>query len=154
MNEYERNIHTHIEAHGCSVTSVFDAKGDEPPFSYSIGIAKTAMAPELIVVGLKREIGHWLVNEYNRRVKAGERFLPGILYLGFLEGFAVQFRPVTREHREEYMRSAIWLHNGPDFEALQLIWPSTEGVWPWGHEASEWLIANQPLLGQGTGDAP
>ncbi|MBD7987445.1 DUF4262 domain-containing protein [Luteimonas sp. Sa2BVA3] len=150
MEEYERNIHSHIEEHGCSVTSVFDAKGDEPPFAYSIGIAKTAMAPELIVVGLKREIGHWLVNEYNRRVKAGERFVPGVLYLGFLEGFAVQFGPVAREHREEYMRSATWLHGGPDFEALQLIWPSTAGVWPWDQHASEWFRANQPLL---TGDS-
>ena len=151
MEDYERNIHTHIEEHGCSVTSVFDPEGSEPPFSYSIGIAKTAMAPELIVVGLKPEMGHWLVNEYNRRVKAGESFVPGVLYLGFLEGFSVQFRPVARKHREEYMRSATWLHGGPDFEALQLIWPSTTGVWPWAPEASEWFRANQPLL---AGDAP
>ena len=30
MEEYERNIHAHIEKHGCSVTSVFDPKGTEP----------------------------------------------------------------------------------------------------------------------------
>jgi hypothetical protein len=151
MKEYERNIHTNIEEHGCSVTSVFDPEGDAPPFSYSIGIAKSAMAPELIVVGLKQEIGHWLVNEYNRRVKSGESFVPGPLYLGFLEGFAVQFGTVTREHREEYMRSATWLYGSPNFEALQLIWPSTSGAWPWDSDASEWFRANQPLL---AGDSP
>ncbi|MEL1263950.1 DUF4262 domain-containing protein [Pseudoxanthomonas putridarboris] len=150
MEEYERNIHKHIETHGCSVTSVFDPDGNEPPFSYSIGIAKTAMAPELIVVGLKPEISHWLVNEYNRRVRAGESFVPGVLYLGFLEGFAVQFGPVAREHKGEYMRSATWLHQGPNFEALQLIWPSTTGIWPWDPEASDWFRANQPLLAGGS----
>ncbi|MBH9554051.1 DUF4262 domain-containing protein [Inhella gelatinilytica] len=147
MTEYEQNIHTHIEKCGCSVTSVFDPDGDEPPFSYSIGIAQSSQAPELIVVGLKPEISHWLVNEYNRRVRAGERFSPGVLYADFLEGFEVQFGLVDRQHRAEYMRSASWLYGGPDFEALQMLWPSTSGVWPWDSEASEWFRANQPLLG-------
>ena len=91
-------------------------------------------------------MGHWLVNEYNRRVAAGEEFSTGVLYVGFLDGFAVQFGRVSRTHRQEYMRSAIWLHGGPDFEALQLIWPTTTGVWPWDPEASEWFRSNQPLL--------
>lgn len=146
MDEYERNIHAHIEKYGCSVTSVFDEKGEEPPFSYSIGIAKTAMAPELIVVGLKKDIGHWLINEYNRRVRAGERFSPGTPYTGFLEGHPVQFGVVAQDQREEYMRSAAWLHGGPGFEALQLIWPSTDGIWPWDAEASERFRRQQPLL--------
>ena len=76
MNEYERNILADIDEYGCSVTSVIDPNGNEPPFSYSIGIAKSSDAPELIVVGLDSKISHWLINEYNRRVKAGERFLP------------------------------------------------------------------------------
>jgi hypothetical protein len=146
MNQYEKNILAHIEAHGCSVTSVFDPDQDEPPFSYSIGIARSAGAPELIVVGLESKISHWLVNEYHRRVRAGETFVPGVDYLGFLEGFSVQFGPVAREHRAGYMRSACWLHDGPDFEALQLVWPSTAGVWPWDAKASNELRRRQPLL--------
>jgi hypothetical protein len=155
MDEYERNIISHIEEHGCSVTSVFDPDGDDPPFSYSIGIAKSAGAPELIVVGLDSKIGHWLVNEYNRRVKTGERFSQGVLYIGFLEGFAVQFGSVSRHYRKEHMRSTCWLHDGPDFEALQLIWPNTSGVWPWDPDADDWFRTNQPLLaGEVSGDAP
>ena len=42
MEQYERNILQHIEEHGCSVTSVFDPDGKEPPFSYSIGIARSS----------------------------------------------------------------------------------------------------------------
>jgi hypothetical protein len=148
MEQYEQNILEHIEKHGCSVTSVFDPKEIEPPFSYSIGIAKSAGAPELIIVGLGSKLAHWMINDYNRRVRSGELFLPGGLYQGFLDGFAVQFGPVDRTYREEYMRSACWLHGGPDFEALQLIWPTTSGVWPWDANASEWLRANQPLLAE------
>ena len=148
MKQYEENLLHHIEQFGCSVTSVVDPEGKEPSFSYSIGIAKSAGAPELIILGLGAELGHSLVNVYNNRVRAGERFSSGVLYIGFLEGFAVQFSPVTREHREAYMLSACWLHGGPDFEALQLVWPSTEGVWPWQSDASEWFRTNQPLLSE------
>ncbi|HZX76344.1 DUF4262 domain-containing protein [Lysobacter sp.] len=143
MDEYERNILRHIQEHGCSVTSVFDPDEKEPPFSYSIGIAKSSGAPEIIIVGLSSKQSHRMVNEYNRRCQAGERFQPGVLYLGFLDDFAVQFGPVTREQRAEYMRSACC---GPEFEAVQLIWPNASGVWPWDPEASEWFRANQPLL--------
>jgi hypothetical protein len=153
MNEYEQNLLRHIEQFGCSVTSVFDPDEKEPPFSYSIGITKSCGAPELIIVGLNSKLGHAVVNLYNDKVRAGERFVPGVLYTGFLEGFPVQFSPVTKENRESYMTSACWLHGGPSFEALQLIWPNTEGVWPWEPRASEWLRANQPLL-SGLGHAP
>ena len=146
MDQYERNILQHIEEHGCSVTSVFDPDEKEPPFSYSIGTARSSGAPEIIVVGLNAKLSHWMVNEYNRRCKAGERFQPGALYLGFLDGFAVQFGPVAREYRAGYMRSACWLHGGPDFEAVQLNWPTTSGVCPWEPAASEWVRSNQPLL--------
>ena len=146
MNEYERNILAHIDEYGCSVTSVFDPDGNEPPFSYSIGITKSSGAPELIVVGLDSKISHWLINEYNRRVKAGERFLPGVLYPGFLDGFAVQFGSVALKYKDEFMCSATWLHGGPHFEALQLIWPSTSGTWPWDADASDWFRSHQPLL--------
>ena len=78
--------------------------------------------------------------------QAGERFAPGTSYDGFLEGFPVQFVPVAREHRETYMLSASWLHGGPKFDGLQLIWPSTEGIFPWEPNASAWLRANQPIL--------
>lgn len=151
MEPYEQNILKHIEEHGCSVTSVFDPKEVEPPFSYSIGIAKSSGAPELIVIGLDSKLSIWMVNEYNRRIRSGEQFLPGVLYLDFLEGFAVQFGPVAREHRAEYMRSACWLHGSSDFEALQLIWPNTSGIWPWDPDASDWFRSNQPLL---SGDVP
>lgn len=146
MNAYEMNLLSHIEKYGCSVTSVFDPEGHRPPFTYSIGIAKSAAAPELIVVGLESEISLWLVNEYNRRVRAGDAFVPGHSYRGFLEGHDVQFVEVAQEHREGYMLSACWLHGGTEFEALQMVWPSTSGVWPWDHEAPDSLRQKQPLL--------
>jgi hypothetical protein len=115
-------------------------------FSYSIGITKSCGAPEIIVVGLDENLGHWLVNEYNRRVSSGETFAFDRPYPGFLEGLEVRFGQVAEEHRKEYMRSTCWLYDGPTFEAVQLIWPNTSGIWPWDPEASEQFRASQPIL--------
>ncbi len=146
MNDYHNNILEHIEKFGCSVTSVFDPDNEKPPYSYSIGIARSCGAPELIVVGLNQDLGHDLVNVYNDKVQTGKRFELGVEYQDFLEDFPIQFAQVMRKYRERYMLSTSWLYGGPEFEALQLIWPSTSGIWPWQSEAPNWLCDIQPLL--------
>ncbi|MBK1715373.1 hypothetical protein CKO43_21700 [Rubrivivax gelatinosus] len=60
-----------VAKHGCGVMHVFDPEGELPPFAYSIGIQRETGAPEVVVVGLKQPIAHFVVNEYNRRVREG-----------------------------------------------------------------------------------
>jgi len=31
---------------------------------------------------------------------------------------------------------------------VQLVYPTTTGVWPWNKSASEWFVKNQPMLGR------
>lgn len=80
-----------IEQYGCHIMHVL-AEGTLPPFSYSVGIQRSSGAPELIVIGLKRPLAHFILNEYNRRVQSGERFATGQLASGFVDGFECQFR--------------------------------------------------------------
>ena len=134
-----------IEQYGCHVIHVHE-EGDLPPFSYSVGIQQSSGAPEVVVIGLKEPISHYAVNEYNRRVRSGERFYPGQFYSGFLEGFDVQFVVVDRAHYEEYFGWNRWLYDGNEFDVLQMVYPSTDGVWPWGAAASSWFRTRQPLL--------
>jgi hypothetical protein len=134
-----------IEAYGCHVIYVLE-EGDNPPFSYSVGVQKTSGAPEVIAIGLKQPISHSIVNEYNRRVRSGERFTSGARYDRFLVGFSVQFEPVAAEHFDAYLGWDVWLYEGRDFEVLQLIYPTVDGVWPWEESASDWFRRRQPLL--------
>lgn len=134
-----------IDQYGCHVIHVC-AEGDLPPFSYSVGIQRSSGRPEVVIIGLKQTIAHFAVNEYNSRGQAGETFTPGELYSGFLEGFDVTFERVEREFYREYFGWDLWLYGGADFEVLQLVWPTTEGVWPWQAGASEWFRDWQPLL--------
>ena len=97
-------------------------------------------------MGLKRPIAHFAINEYNRRVRSGERFGDGQFAGGFLEGFDCVFREVDRAHYRDYLGWARWLYRSNEFPTLQLVYPTTSGVWPWQPEASEWFRKWQTML--------
>lgn len=146
MNAGEKKALADIEEYGCHVIHVLE-DDEGPPFSYSVGVQRASGAPEVMVIGLKQPIAHFVVNEYNSRVRAGERFTSGVRYDGFLEGFPVEFVLVGAEYFDEYLGWNKWLYGGVSFEVLQLIYPTTDGVWPWESDASEWFRERQPILG-------
>jgi hypothetical protein len=145
MDAGERKALADIERYGCHVIHVM-AEDELPPFSYSVGIQRSSGAPELIVIGLKQPLAHFIVNEYNDRVRAGERFTPRQRVSGFIEGFECEVRAVHPSRHADYMGWDIWLYGRGRFDALQLVYPTTSGVWPWDAEADEWLRVWQPLL--------
>ena len=145
MDEQERRTLEHIERHGCSVMHVME-DGDGPPFAYSVGISRSSAAPEVLVIGLKQQLAHAMVNHYNARVRAGDRFVVGQRYAGFLVGFDVEIAQVAPAYYRTYVGWDLWLYQGPSFEVLQLVYPDTRGTWPWQPEATEAFKARQPLL--------
>jgi Domain of unknown function (DUF4262) len=145
MDEHERKALSDIEQYGCHVIHVL-GEDDFPPFTYSVGIQKSAVAPELVVIGLKRPIAHFIINEYNRRVRAGERFVDGQIAGGFVQGFDCLLREVDRVHYRDYFGWNRWLYDGDLFEVLQLVYPTTEGIWPWQAGASDWFRKWQTIL--------
>lgn len=145
MDDFDRKVHEDIKSFGCSVLHIA-AEGDLPPFAYSVGITKSALAPEVVVIGLKQPIAHFVVNEYNRRVRAGIPVSAGERHAGFIEGFEVAAEKVDPSFYKEYFGYNIWFYKGPSFEVIQLIYPNTSGVWPWEPEADKWFKAWQPIL--------
>lgn len=145
MDKSDRKILEDIEQFGCAVMYI-SAEADLPPFAYSVGIKKTSSAPEVVVIGLKQELSHFIVNEYNRRVRKGEMFYPGERYSGFIEGFEVIFEKVEESFYKDYFGYNLWLYQGSRFDILQLVCPNTIGVWPWQPEASAWFKSWQPIL--------
>lgn len=145
MNTLDRKILQDIDTHGCSVMHIA-AEDELPPFAYSIGMTQSSSAPEVVVIGLKQPIAQFVVNEYNRRVRAGLPVVAGSSNSGFIEGFEVQAKIVDRSHYDEYFGYNLWLYKGPNFTMIQLVYPNTSGVWPWDTEASEWFRSWQPVL--------
>lgn len=145
MDEQERRTLSDIEQYGCHVIHVLEEDG-LPPFAYSVGVEKSSGAPEVVVVGLKQPLARFIVNEYNHRVRRGERFQAGQCAAGFLEGFECRFLAVDPSHYREYFGWDLWLYKGAGFRVLQLVYPTVDGIWPWDAQADEWLRNRQPLL--------
>lgn len=135
-----------IAKYGCSVMHVFDPAGDLPPFAYSIGIQRETGMPEVVVIGLKRPMAHSVINEYNSRVRDGERFEVGKYYSGFLEGFDVCVGAVPVSVYDDYFGQDIDFYGGRDFQVVQVIYPTTKGIWPWTVDAPESFLQWQPVL--------
>lgn len=148
MDEAEKKCLADVDKYGCHVIHVM-AEDSLPPFSYSVGIERSSGAPEIIVIGLKQTLSHFIVNEYNTRIRGGERLQIGTRVAGFIEGFDCEVRAVDTSHYQNYVGWNLWFYEGAGFQVLQLVFPTTAGVWPWDDEADISFKDWQPLL-----DAP
>jgi hypothetical protein len=149
LEDPDRQIRENVERFGCSVMHIA-AEDDLPPFAFSVGIEQTSKAPEVVVIGLKKDLAHFVVNEYHKRAREGEIFKPGALYQGFIGGFDVMIEEVEETFYEEYFGYNLWYYDGPSFRVLQIVYPNTDGIWPWQPEASEWFRSWQPVLSRRT----
>ncbi len=145
MDAGEQKALADIEVFGCHVIHVLE-EDDLPPFAYSVGIEKTTGCPEIVVIGLKQPLAHFIVNEYNQRVRNSEKLEAGMLVSGFVGGFDCQLRAVHPSHYREYFGWNIWLYKSKKFRVLQLVYPTTDGVWSWEEAASDYFRRRQPLL--------
>jgi hypothetical protein len=89
-----------------------------------------------------------MINEYNDRVRKGVRFERSTLYSGFLEGFQIYVEPAKAALLSEYTLGCNRFYKGAAYAVVQLVYPSTAGVWPWQAAGTEWFKWNQPMLGR------
>jgi hypothetical protein len=145
MDATEKKCLEDIDKYGCHVIHVL-AEGNLPPFTYSVGIERSMGHPEAIVIGLRQEVAHFIINEYCSRIRAGSSFKVGERVQGFLESYDCEMRGVSPSFYKEYVGWNLWLYRGSAFRLLQIVYPTTSGLWPWDDQTSEGFKAWQPLL--------
>lgn len=144
----DRLVVENVKRYGCHVISVFDPDGVHPTFSYSVGIQGQTGAPEAIVIGVRADLGHSMINEYNDQIRRGVAFHRGQRYRGFLDGFDIYVEPARTVRLRDYTLGCHRYYKDAAFAVVQLIYPTTAGVWPWQEAASDWFRANQPMFGR------
>ena len=144
----DKRVAEDIAKYGCHVVSVFDPEERTPDFSYSVGIQATTGRPEALVVGVRSSLGHSMINYYNELVRGVAKLKRGILYPGFIDGFSIFIEPTLSGRHSEYTLGCDRYYKGEGYAAVQLIYPTTKGVWPWQKAASEWFKTHQPMLGR------
>lgn len=149
-DDVDRELMALIDKHGWAVCWVWDDEGKRPGFHYSAGLYELTGKPELLIGGLSRKAGHWLVNAYAKRVVAGESLAAGQRDGDFLDGTEVIFLEVnSRQVSQEYTTWTDWFYRRQDIPLLQLVWPDrSAGAFPWQPEWPARLKDAQEILGQ------
>ena len=139
-----RETRKHIADYGLSVLHVHEEPGS-PGFAYSIGLWETFGHPEILIIGLRREQGHGIINACADLIRAGTVFREGERYSDVLKGYAVEFLEIAPDYHPTYLGSAIRFY-GKRVPALQIVYPDRDGRFPWDEGTDGMFHEAQPLL--------
>lgn len=149
---FEEKIINNVETHGCHINFVFDPKGNDPSFAYSVGFEATVGQPEVIVFGLSYEITTPMINIVLRLCQDGLALEDWTQIDGLLDGHRCFARDVISEFIvPDYFNSAIWYHRRrtgePLRRACQIVWPgAVNGLFPWDEGCDAGVSYLQPAL--------
>ena len=144
MNSIVERAAADVTAHGWHVLTI-GGEGSSP-YAFSIGFTRTFGHPEVLIIGLPQKTSHELLNVVGSRVSAGARFEHGLPYLGLLNRYPCEFRPVPESEYRNYLGAALGFYGSEPFGALQLVWPDRDGRFPWDASAAESFRSSQPVL--------
>jgi len=135
-----------IKEYGLQVLHVM-ADEEGPGFSYSIGLFKSYGHPEIIMIGLKQQLAHTLINNMAYDIKEGKVFTPFEYEAGILDDFDCYLIEVDKSNYDAYVGQAQRYYDGDGFPLLQCVYPTVKGIYPWEDEWPESVKDLQPLLG-------
>ncbi|SDF35705.1 protein of unknown function [Mucilaginibacter pineti] len=118
-----------------------------PGFSYSIGLYESYGHPEIIMVGLKQDLMHTLINNMAYDIKDGKVFIPFKYEADILDDFECYFVEVEKSNYDAYVGQAQKYYKRDGFPLLQCIYPTVKGIYPWEDEWPESIKDLQPILG-------
>jgi hypothetical protein len=84
-----------------------------------------------------------------RRLEAGKRFAIGEPEDDIFKNVAAVLLPVSRQEYQSHLGWSRWFYGGDEFECLQLVFPDSNGYFPWSDRASDSFRASQPDLTTG-----
>jgi len=145
-DDAERKVLADVKKHGWHCLNIFEEDG-QPPWTFSIGFHKTWDFPELIVIGLKRDVAHATLNIVATQLAEGRRLDLAADNDDLFNEIPCCFVEVPKSAYREYVGTARWFYGGNDFPLYQIVWPSKDGCFPWNERASASFKQWQPVLG-------
>ena len=144
--ERDKKLENDINQYGLQVLYVM---GDDtgPGFSYSIGLFKSYGHPEIIIIGLKQQLAHTLINNMAYEIKQGKTFSPQTFEADIIDGFNCYIINADKVHYDAYVGQAQNYYGDDDFPLIQCIYPTVKGIFPWENEWPEEIKDLQPILG-------
>ena len=112
---------------GWSAIGVFPEPPDHPnPFTYTIGLMENFDHPELIIYGCKAGLAHSLIACAVDLIKKGVKLEPGRLYGEIMANYDMRIEA----HPPGPPLNWASHYYGKPAEAVQMVWPDAEGIFP------------------------
>lgn len=149
-NEYERDVVANVERYGWHCTSVCPKEGASTPrFSYTVGLYHTYGQPEFIIFGLDSKIAYGLLSilagaAADKRMYALDKPCGALI-----DNYECAFAQVPKHRFNDYVFSALWFYAEVGFPLYQIVWPDSEGRYPWNEGAKDDPSHPQPILALG-----
>ena len=138
-------IRSDIERHGIHILHVAES-GGFPPVSYSVGMNRSMNVPDIAIVGLHRDACEMAIRRYRDGLLAKRTFRIGERIDDLFASSEGELRPIHPSHFHHWFDFAVAVYGGSAFRMVQLVYPATDGSWPWEPQAAEWFRRRQPLL--------
>jgi hypothetical protein len=147
-NDTQRQELKAIVKDGCAVVKVLE--GDDPrtpEWAYTVGLQHSYEHPEVLIIGLENELTQVLLQNINCRIRDKSlSFRHGTVWNDVIAGYDCFFQQIDPDSYGEWFVANRWFYGGNDFEAVQMLWPSVGGVYPWQSAADSYLRWDQPVL--------
>lgn len=135
-----------VKAHGWAVLMI-GPDVDVPQFAYSAGALHAIVGqPEIVVFGLAPETSKALINTALERVRSTDVPLPLDTPVDAIAEVPVVFKQVRPEATARHLHAAANLYGVESVPAIQLVWPDTNGRFPWERRFDRTLGRLQPAL--------
>ena len=151
MTTSDEKLLKDIDSHGWHVLKIME-DDNGPGFCYSVGLFKTFNHPEIIIIGLKLDLAHLLINNIGEDIRSGKTFSSGKFYKDILDSYECLMLEADKKFYKDYLGYAKWFYENENFPVLQCIYPTIKGVFPWDKSWPDNIKNLQPLLGQPSSD--
>jgi hypothetical protein len=141
----ERKFVSIIREHGWHLTNVF-ADEENLGFAYSTGIWLKTGFPEIVAFSLKQQNVHAVLWDIFRGIQSGNPPPIGKRAGIFADLDGVLLPCAKSPHYRELFGWSRWFYGGDDFECVQLVWPDTQGRFPWERGFEQGFRDLQPDL--------
>jgi hypothetical protein len=142
----EKKVLTDINEYGWTAINILEDDG-HPPWSFTIGLYETWNHPEFIVIGRSRATSHAMLKALSLDIELNcppDLTDPG----GFLIlGMKCHFLEVNTRYYSDYVGFAKWFYRKRHFPLFQIVWPHSDGAYPWSLHAPKSFKEWQPVLG-------
>lgn len=143
LDDRERKVLGDVEEHGWNVTNILERDG-APGWAFTIGLFENYGHPEVTIFGMTPENRHAILNWIGGNIRDGKSFAAGQEHDWVLEGRNCWSREVMKAWYRDLFGWAIWFYGGTEFPAVQCLWPSKDGIYPWQGNAG--FSSSQPML--------